>query len=164
MRSFDYASGGTFFITICTYQKRCIFGDVADGAMQLSDIGRIADAQWRITAAIRTGVVLDEFGVMPNHVHAVVFVPPSPKHDGGAAPRRAPRSLASLVGGYKSAVTSAVRRMLGDPAFEVWQPRFYEHGIRTQPGLERARRYVRENPARWDRDRENPNRKPRRRN
>lgn len=161
LQSFNYAEGGTFFITICTYEKRCIFGDVIEGEMHLNDIGSVADSQWALTSTIRPNVELDEFQVMPNHLHAILFVPPSPD-----TPRRtlgyAKGSLAAVVGGYKSAVTSAIRKMVGNESFKVWQPRFYDHGIRTQRGLERAREYIRENPARWYRDRENPNRNRRR--
>ena len=161
LQSFDYAEGGTFFITICTYEKRCIFGDVIEGQMRLNDIGSIADSQWALTSAIRPDIELDEFQVMPNHLHAILFVPPSPdttKRIMGYAKG----SLAAVVGAYKSAVTSAIRKMLGNNSFKVWQPRFYDHLIRTRHGLERARKYIRENPARWHRDRENPNRDPRR--
>ena len=71
---YDYSSPGAYFITICTHQHSCIFGDIIDGQMHLNEMGRIAADEWLQTAVIRQEIELDEWGVMPNHFHGIVFI------------------------------------------------------------------------------------------
>jgi hypothetical protein len=65
---YDYAQPGTYFVTICTYRNRCLFGDVVDDTLHLSDFGHIAREEWLRSARIRPRITLDAFAVMPNHL------------------------------------------------------------------------------------------------
>jgi REP element-mobilizing transposase RayT len=65
---------GEYFITICTYKKECIFGEVIDEEMQLSEEGEIIKEEWLRTANIRLNVELDSFVVMPNHIHGIIVL------------------------------------------------------------------------------------------
>ena len=74
MQGYDYTSEGYYFVTICTKDRVCYFGNVIDQEMYLSEIGKIAEAEWLKTETIRKNVKLDEFVVMPNHVHGIVCI------------------------------------------------------------------------------------------
>jgi putative transposase len=74
LRDYDYRSAGAYFVTLCAYKNICLFGDIIDGRMCLSDLGQVADACWRIIPAHHPHVALDSFVVMPNHVHGILII------------------------------------------------------------------------------------------
>jgi putative transposase len=71
---YDYGRVGAYFVTICTHQRKCLFGQVSDGEMHLSGIGLIADECWRATPDHFDDVELDAYVIMPNHVHGIVII------------------------------------------------------------------------------------------
>lgn len=104
---------------------------------------------------------------MPNHLHGIVRIHNAVGAHGHAplhavtaptpdAPFRTPRSLATLVGGYKGAVTKRINILRDAPGLQVWQRNYYERIIRNDVELERIRQYILDNPADWNRDPENP--------
>lgn len=72
LRGWDYSSNGQYFITINTYNRACLFGDIVDGEMTLNDFGEIATDEWFKSFEIRQELFLGEFILMPNHLHAIV--------------------------------------------------------------------------------------------
>jgi putative transposase len=74
LQGYDYSQDGAYFITICTFNKELIFGEVKRGDMNLTGLGRIAEEEWNNTAVKRNHVKLDEFVVMPNHFHGIVWI------------------------------------------------------------------------------------------
>jgi len=74
LRGYDYASAGAYFITICTHQRQCLFGEVINSIMQLSSYGTIAATEWVRSADLRQEIELGEWIVMPNHFHGIVFI------------------------------------------------------------------------------------------
>ncbi len=150
-------------MTICTHNHECFLGQVVDNVMRLNDYGRIVKEEWLRTAAIRSEVELDEFVVMPNHVHGVVVINQGRRPKVGAHGRaplqfeRKAKSLGSLIAGYKSAATKRINELRGTPNCPVWQRNYYEHVIRDEDELNRVREYVLDNPAKWLEDAENPN-------
>ena len=68
---------------------------------------------------------------------------------------RRPRSIASVVAGFKSAVTKRINEIRGTPGLPVWQRNYYEHIIRTEEELNRIRQYIIDNPVHWEEDEEN---------
>jgi REP element-mobilizing transposase RayT len=162
--AYDYASTGAYFITIVTKNRECLFGDVVAGKLRHNPIGDIVSAEWARTGVIRAEVNLDVFVVMPNHIHAVVHLRAVGAHgraplrtvEASDPPYRAPRSLGSLVAGFKSAATSAVNRQRGTPGAPVWQRNYHERVIRSPAELIGIRRYIVDNPENWADDSENP--------
>lgn len=180
---YGYAQPGAYCITICAHQRRCIFGKVKDGRVHPSYVGEIVREEWLRTPGVRPDVTLDEWIVMPNHMHAIVFVgahghaPPPlglrwPEHPKGAtrsvtgdaddgahvhAPLQRPRRcLGSLVGGFKGTVTARANALRNAPGAPVWQRSYYEHVIRDAAELNDIRLYIARNPSYWDTDTENP--------
>lgn len=73
---YDYAQRGVYFITLCVQHRRSLFGDVIDGSMVLKNLGEIVATEWRRTSEIRPNIVVDEFVVMPNHLHGLIVMEP----------------------------------------------------------------------------------------
>jgi putative transposase len=176
LKDYDYASPGAYFVTLCTWRRELLFGSIVDGVMDLSDIGKIVAEEWQKTAVIREEIRLDEWAVMPNHMHAVVWIARlSAKNDDGhennvamnndaadnvgahgrAPLRRKPRSLGSLVAGFKSAATTRSNTLRVSPGVAIWQRGFYEHVVRNERELAAIRQYIRDNPLKWALDRDN---------
>src|SRR3970282_109225 len=83
---YDYGQSGAYFVTICTKNRECLFGEIVDGKMRLNHSGQIVQEEWSRTSIVRPDVELDAFVIMPNHVHGIIcFV----ENSGGTA-RRAP--------------------------------------------------------------------------
>ncbi len=184
LAGYDYAQAGAYFVTICTRNRECLFGDVVDGEMRLNQYGAIVRDEWFGSAAIRREIELfdDEFVVMPNHIHGIVWIVETDNEGAtglvgvtdlvGATGRSplpskprgpAKRSLSSFVAGFKSAVTKRINENRGAPGAPVWQRNYYacpdeigEHIIRNDESLNRIREYIQTNPIHWEEDKENP--------
>ncbi|WP_245895001.1 transposase [Nostoc cycadae] len=72
----DYSIACAYFITICTHHRECLFGDVVNGVMELNEFGQLVAEEWNRSSNIRQEIQLDEWIVMPNHFHGIVFVEP----------------------------------------------------------------------------------------
>ena len=173
LRGYDYAQAGAYFITIVAQGRECLLGQVVNDEMQLNDAGRMIWDEWQALAHRFPAVELDQFVVMPNHVHGIVRIVGASlvdAHDGmttteGATTRRATTrvapTLGDIVGAFKSITTNEYIRgvkTLGWQSFpgRLWQRNYYEHIIRDDASLNRIRRYIVDNPAQWPNDDENP--------
>ncbi len=157
---YDYAQDGGYFVTICTHERACLFGEVIDGAMRLNALGVIVAEEWQRSGEIRAEIVLDAWVIMPNHMHAIVFIHhadldyvPGGESNCPTGPR--PKSLSSLMAGFKSVATKRINAHRGMPGAPVWQGRYHDHIIRHERDLDRHRQYIIENPARWREDADN---------
>ena len=74
LQGYDYSQPGAYFLTLCTENRECLFGDVVDGVMVLNEVGQIVEDAWLDTPALRPNVELDAFVVMPNHFHAIAVI------------------------------------------------------------------------------------------
>lgn len=152
--SYDYRNSGAYFITICTRNKQPVLGRCESETVLLHPYGQIATDEWLRTFELRPACILDEFIVMPNHLHAIVLLTGSvaSPHIPPSFAQRTPKSLSSLVGAFKSATTRRVnlhRAARHWPPVRVWQRGFHEHVIRNESELLAIRRYIIENPGRW---------------
>ncbi len=171
----NYCNNGLYFITICTAGREHFFGEIENGEMALSEIGKITQSCWFEIPQHFTYVKLDAFVVMPNHVHGIVVIdkeslnlvetlPVETLH--ATSLRRRPSiskqknekmasispkygSLGSIIRSYKSAITKNVRLIHADFA---WQSRFHEHIIRNDEEYNRIKNYILENPMRWEKE------------
>lgn len=172
LRTWDYGSNGLYFITICTQNREHYFGEIADGKMILSEIGILANKHWNEIPEHFPFVNLDEFVVMPNHVHGIIIIDKpddgrrveTPKlgvstdtdtdtdtnHQTAAASEKwKPQSLGVIINQYKRIVTIKSRKIHTDFA---WQTRFYDHIIRNNESYEKIRNYIANNPSKWEED------------
>jgi REP element-mobilizing transposase RayT len=162
LKGYDYGQTGSYFVTVCAYNRECLFGNIVDGNMVLNEYGMIVRDEWEKSSNIRLEIKLDSFIVMPNHFHGIVFIAGannavgangrSPLHRTGMGSK----TLSSFVAGYKSAVTKRINELRQNPGIPVWQRNYYEHIIRGEDELNRIREYIVNNPVQWDNDRNNP--------
>lgn len=174
IKEYDYTSPGAYFVTLVTYQRDCLFGEIRDAKMALNDFGSIADECWRAIPDHFPFVELGAYVIMPNHVHGIIVIRESvgARHvcpSGYASslqntpPQNPPRgtpphSLGTIVGSYKSAVTRRIGREHNATA--IWQRNYYEHIIRDEKDLQRITDYIETNPSRWDEDDNNQRNNP----
>lgn len=174
LKGWDYAGYGWYFVTICTKDRSCIFGDVVEGEMRLSSIGKMVTEEWLKAPELRSYVTLDVWVIMPNHLHGILIIDnedrvvETPCHGvsdttvetpqrGVSTDRRNPWSsgcLGAVIGQFKIACTKRIRAA-GYPDF-AWQSRFYDHVIRSEKSLNKIREYITNNPMQWEMDQENP--------
>lgn len=155
LKEFDYASPWWYYVTICTHERRCLFGRIQNGQMYLNELGEIVEKGWMNTKNIRPNVELDEFIIMPNHLHGIIII------ERGVL-QYAPtdeikfhspsQSLGAIVRGFKSSVTKQINELRQTPSQPVWQRNYYEHIIRNQKDLERIRHYIHFNVSKWQGD------------
>jgi putative transposase len=180
LQTYDYADEGAYFVTLCTFHRECLFGEVVKGEMRLNAVGEIAYECWNAIPHHFPGVELDSYMIMPNHVHGIVVIterrgdgvnvgarhavplqgsnPPS-HHEQSAKQafgKPVPGSLPTIVGSFKSAAARHVNLLHNTPAAPLWQRNYYEHVIRDEGDLNPIREYIECNPQMWETDEENP--------
>jgi putative transposase len=176
--AYDYAQAAAYFITICTHNRELLL-DHRLMRQIVSDV-------WRELARRFPSVRLDQFVLMPNHIHGIIWItaptPPagaqhgawpdndpspsdtpsrkSPPPSNHAAPRHPaavkPNSVGLIVRAFKSRAAKRINRLRRTPSAPVWQRNYYEHIIRDEEDLYRIRQYIIDNPAKWAEDTDNP--------
>ena len=198
LKGYDYATAGAYFLTVCIQGRECLLGGISGGKMVLNDAGAMVDEFWQKLTEKFPHSRLDQYSIMPNHFHGIIWI-------GGAAPRVHPAGdgkgpvgadprvrpdvgfitndktgdagqgghmgmgqggpmgppLRGIVQWFKTMTTNAYIRAVKNHAWppfagRLWQRNYYERIIRNADELHRARRYIENNPARWETDRENP--------
>jgi putative transposase len=163
----DYSCSGLYYVTICTYNRECCFSKIIDGQIYLSEVGEVGLEEWLNTSKIRPNVFLDDFMIMPNHIHGIIGIKPE-ENDFGTncrdAPRRVstgnkfgplqPKSLSSIINHFKGAVKRRCSK--NNNEWFQWQSNYYEHIIRDEADYARVKEYIANNPTNWQFDRNNP--------
>lgn len=159
---YDYTTPGAYFVTVCAHENRCLFGKVIEGKIILNELGNIVVQCWQEIPEHFPKSELDEFIVMPNHVHGLLIFNENCRGIACYAPtatgfgKMVPGSLPALIRSFKSAVTRKVNKIRRTPGVPVWQRGYYEHVVRRADKINRIREYILQNPLRWEYDRENP--------
>ena len=148
---YDYTQAGAYYVTICSYKKRCIFGEVVARQMILNRYGKIVQTAWMEIDHHFPTVKTDQFVVMPNHIHGIFVLTPDSLAGGFRRP-----SLGMIVGSFKSVTAKNINELRGTEGADVWQRNYYEHIIRNEQSMEEIREYIANNPRNWERDPENP--------
>ena len=160
---YDYSQAGAYFISLVAQGRLCYFGKVVDGLMRLNDAGEMIRQVWDGLPDRFPLIAIDEFVVMPNHVHGVILLrqpAPTTEATAGSTEGVAPR-LWDVVRAFKSVTTLEYGkgvRGLGWQPFEkrLWQRNYYERVVRNESELGAIREYIANNPKNWELDRENP--------
>ena len=158
LKNYDYSQNGYYFVTICTQDKEYLFGRIENGEMILNDYGKIVNNEWMKTAIMRTNVKLDQYVIMPNHIHGIIIInnrigtavgdTTAEKAEQFGKPTS--NTIPTIVRGYKSSVTKQINSMRNLQGTPVWQRNYYEHIIREEKDLQKIREYIRNNIQMWD--------------
>lgn len=146
LAKYDYSLPNYYFVTMCTQSRFEYFGKIINSAMVLNGCGKAAKKFWTEITQHYTNIKLDEFVVMPNHLHAIVVIQPFMAATG----RR--YSLSDIISAYKNIAGREIRKI--DLNFN-WQKSFYDHVVRKEESLDKIRQYIRNNPLQWEMDRNN---------
>jgi len=148
-------SQGKYFITICTKNRIPFFGKFSSDKLILSDIGRIAQQNWREIPKNFPNTILDEFIIMPDHIHGIIILEKDSTGMINHAPTLSPipnnpmtlpyTSLGHIIRSYKAKTTYIIRKFFGHSNF-AWQRIFYEHIILSELALNNIRTYICNNP------------------
>jgi putative transposase len=171
LAGYNYTQHGEYFVTILTHERECMLGSIENEEVMLTEIGKIVNEEWLRTPAVRKNVELDEFVIMPNHVHGIIIIQDDRKgvdafvgaygntplreidSPPGKTPFRSPsRTIGAIIRGFKAASTKRINALRRTPGAPVWQRNYYEHVIRDEKDLEGVREYIAMNPSRWDVD------------
>ena len=173
LKNHDYSLNGYYFVTICSFNRHNLFGEIinnnkivgADGRrpdnniqIELNKFGLIVDNELKNTENIRHEIKLDQYIIMPNHIHAIIIIQHNITGDQPAAPTDnhiCKQTLSSFVAGFKSVVTKRINILRGTLQKPVWQRSFYDHIIRNEKSLHAIRKYIAINPENWENDIDN---------
>lgn len=154
LQNYDYSQPGYYFITICIYQNKNIFGNIVGAGLCagpkfiLNKFGLMAQSIWSNIPKFYPNTEIDEFVVMPNHFHGIIII----TNNNGRTQRSAPTlSLSDIIQRFKSLTTTRYRQMTNLPT-KLWQRSFHDHIIRNEKDLCRIRKYIQNNPLKWDTD------------
>lgn len=173
LKHYDYSRAGYYFVTICTHNREQHFGRIESGAMVRNPVGEIVNQFWLEIPLHFPMAELDCHIVMPNHVHGIIII-----HDMGDVENavgnaymhslqqpgnnkiphqyRTKMLICKIIQQYKSAVTRKINKLQLNSNFK-WQKSFYDHIIRNDFSLYKIRKYIVNNPLKWEYDRENQN-------
>jgi REP element-mobilizing transposase RayT len=162
LEDYDYSQPGDYFVTICVKDRKCCLGEVKNGKVVLSDTGKIVRDELLKTPKIRPNVLLNEWVIMPNHVHVIFEIMDIVETHCNASlqwqsnkfgPQR--NNLASIIRGFKGAVIRRIKGKCKNSNF-AWQARYYDNVITDERAYNEIVQYIKDNPARWAEDEENP--------
>lgn len=164
LQGYDYSRPGAYFVTICVQNRECLFGEIVNGQMRLNGIGKIASDSWELLGEQYDHVSLDEWVIMPNHMHGIIIItdgnadPPLCRGGSRTAPTVFPsrKPIGRLIGAFKTVSTKRVNESRKTPGAQLWQRNYYEYVVRNNDELNNIRQYIMDNPIKWDTDRENP--------
>ncbi|MEK7431765.1 MAG: transposase [Cyanobacteriota bacterium] len=182
LKGYDYSSNGGYFVTLVSKNRQDFFGKIINGEMNLSEIGQIAYDNWKNISEHFKNVEIDEFVIMPNHLHGIIvinsdnagtFHETSLQHEtplqnnenniisgkneffSNLSPSK--NTLSVIIRLYKQSVTMWCKK--NNHEYFQWQRNYHEWIIKNENHLERFRNYIYQNPLKWEIDSENPNKK-----
>ncbi len=182
LKGYDYSKEGLYFISICTQNRLCLFGEIEKGRMVLNDAGIMIKTVWHEIPEYYNGFNVHEFVVMPNHIHGIVQIISNPKPV-GAGPRACPMStracpdvdgqlqkrigqpqgvaptmsLSDIVHRIKTLTTKRYTDGVKNNDWslfdkKLWQRNYYEHIIRDEKSYYQISEYIQTNPLKWQND------------
>lgn len=158
LKNYDYTQEGAYFITLCTKNKRCIFGDIKQGEIKLNLLGTIARDYWQEIPQHFPHINLDVFVIMPNHIHGILWIVQKikPEEQPRSFGKMIPGSIPCVIRSYKGAVTKKINQIWHQKGISsVWQRNFYKHIHQNEQSLETIRNYIINNPLNWENDPDN---------
>ena len=177
LQDYDYSQAGCYFITICVKNREYLLGKIEDSIIQLSNYGKIIEKYWKSIPVHYDNVSMDKFILMPNHLHGIIIISNENEHvvtehcsvtgsdenySGEEHRSITTKSttnyglLSKVVKSFKEVCVKSIRKEFEDHSFG-FQRSFYDHIIRSEKSLFAIRKYIIDNPLRWELDENNPN-------
>jgi len=154
LEGYDYRREGWYFVTICVDGRRHLLGRVVGEEVKLNRFGLAVENAFSWLRSHFEGVSLDQWIVMPNHVHLIVIIDDNVEGGSRTAPT-GQRHLGRAIAAFKTVSTKRINQIRNAPGAGFWQRNYYEHIIRSEKALDRIREYIESNPINWAMDPEN---------
>jgi len=167
LKNYNYSEDGCYFITICAKNRDDIFGQFVGAPLacalnniKLSILGQLIREQWFCLAKEYNNVELDEFVIMPNHIHGILIINNMRAVNNiRAEASAAPTTIPQIIRSFKSKSTMKYLKYINDNNLDIsakiWQRSFYDHIIRNEHSLNAIRKYISHNPENWEHDIDN---------
>lgn len=173
LKGYDYAQAGLYFVTICTNDRKHLFGEIINGEIQLNLLGKIAQQEWINTTEIRKNCTLGAYIIMPNHMHAIISIDYVIKQSENKSDFKSPsQTIGAIIRGYKGATTKKIKEIIRSSTGElqfaptdkgfapaefdlsksIWQRNYYEHIIRNDRAFSKIENYIINNLLKWEED------------
>lgn len=171
--NYDYTQAGAYFLTLVTFKRNRLFGNIVQGEMHLSPIGAVVKEVWLSIPAHFPHVSIGTFFIMPNHIHGILSInyTGDVQHVGSMQQRQArplvqswppekyekfgkpvKGSIPTIIRSVKSEATRRVNLLRGIPGEKLWQRNYYEHVIRDDEDYQAIHDYIVTNPYHWKDD------------
>lgn len=142
------AQTANYFITLCTHERQCLFGQIVEGQMDLSALGAVVEAEWQIATAERSDIDCEQWVIMPNHMHGIVTLA-EPAAETHTSARQQQHVLDDWLDQFKAEVTEHLHSCELAPSSPVWQPTNDQQRIPHHFAFHTFRQYIRSNPHSW---------------
>jgi REP element-mobilizing transposase RayT len=152
LKEYDYSQQGMYFITICTCNKKCLFGNIKNEKMKLNNYGRIVETEIKNTLLIRNNIHINSYVIMPNHIHIIIEIECGKARETEKMTiyEKSKMLLPQLIQQFKMVVSKRYREYnMNHP---IWQRNYYEHVIRNEKELFMIQEYIKNNPLKWEVD------------
>jgi len=149
LKDYNYSQEGGYFVTVCTENRKAYF-------VKFPELQEILQTQWIELGNKFPNIKLDEFIIMPNHIHGIIFIVGAIHELPLQQQYRRKMLLPKIIGYFKMKTAKQVNQVLNRSGQPFWQRNYYEHIIRNENELNRIREYIQNNPLKWELDRENP--------
>jgi putative transposase len=153
LKDFNYSSSAWYFVTICVKDRKSWFGKEKNGKIELNNFGKLIKKIWLDIPVYYSNVEIDEFVIMPNHIHGILFINGEERESLKNDESRYGQ-LSKIIKSLKEAFTKAIKTEFKETDFK-WQRSYYDHIIRNEKSLNKIRQYIRLNPVKWHDDKEN---------
>jgi putative transposase len=147
LKEYDYSQFGFYFITICLKERKEFFSKVIDGKIILTEFGKIVE-DILIELPKYYNIEIDSYIIMPDHIHIIIVVDNDPTREKNISTKI--KTLSDVIGKFKSYSTKRIRTQLKGTQDFNWQKSFYDRIIRSEKELYQIRKYIEENPLRWE--------------
>jgi REP element-mobilizing transposase RayT len=151
---FDYHQDGYYFVTSVAHGRAHLLGRVLNGTIVMTDAGKMVEHYWLELEHKFPDVILDEYVIVPNHIHGILYIHPTSTFEPGRI------SLGDVMRWFKTQTTNSYIRGVKQSAWpkfdrHFWQPQYWDHIVRNDVDLDRIREYIVNNPVAWEQDPDN---------
>ncbi|MDE2420463.1 MAG: transposase [Gammaproteobacteria bacterium] len=163
LKNYDYTRAGLYFVTICTQNRECLFGEIVEAGSKpaqtgsnkitLNPLGIIIQKTWFDLIHHNKNIKLHDFIVMPNHVHGIIEITPSDRNWAGLEPAPTSTKLTEIIRQFKTFSAKRVNQWRKTVGVPVWQRNYHEHIIRHEATYLKIAEYIQTNPQKWLDDR-----------
>ena len=154
LRNYDYSQNWFYFVTICTKNRENYFGEILDWKMILNEYWKIAqDVLLNLPNHYKNSII-DEYIFMPNHFHWIIIIENATIVGNGFKPFPTEHWLSEIIRGFKTFSSRIINNLQNDFMFS-WQKSFYDMIIRNEEQLNKTRKYIIDNPLKWEFDKNN---------